>query len=39
MNAHQWWINSGLATEAAKSVWLFIVLMLVVVGVVCWRNK
>ena len=35
----QWWVQSGMAAQAAKELWWFVVLVYIGIGIAIWRDK
>lgn len=38
MNRSQWWVDSGMAAQAAQELIWFVVIVFVVIGVMMWKD-
>lgn len=38
MTSPDWWVNSGMAAQAAQELVWFVVLVFVGIGIAIWRN-
>ena len=38
MNRHQWWVDSGMAANAAQELLWFVVAVFIVIGIVMWQD-
>ena len=39
MSRMDWWLSSGLASQAAENLVWFVAMALAIVGIVIWRDK
>ena len=38
MNRSQWWVDSGMAAQAAQELIWFVVIVFVVIGLMMWKD-